>query len=160
MKLFILCTTLLLGIFSLVSAQWLPAPDFGGTILNDNINQAVNTDLADDPLRDGVYNIITDGTNSVENISSNDTQIENFGSAQNNTLAIVTNIINWLLWILALVSLLYLLYHGFLVLTARDDEEQYKKGIQWIKYAAIALIGIGLSRFIVSMIFYFISIIV
>lgn len=160
MKLFALFLTLFLGLFTLVSAQWLPVPDFGGTILNDNISQAVNTNLADDPLRDGIYNIVTDGTNGIENISSNNTQIEDFGTAQNSTLAIVTNIINWLLWILALVALLYLLYHGFLILTARDDEEQYKQGIQWIKYAAIALLWIWLSRFIVSMIFYFISIII
>ena len=159
MKLFTLSITLLRGVFSIVSAQWLPVPDFGGTILNDNVNQAVNTDLADDPLRDWIYNIVTDGTNSIENISSNNTQIEDFGTAQNSTLTIVTNIINWLLWILALVSLLYLLYHGFLILTARDDEEQYKTGIQGIKYATIALLWIWLSRFIVSMIFYFISII-
>jgi hypothetical protein len=61
------------------------------------------------------------------------------------------------LGLLGLVALIYLIYNGFLILTAAGDEAQYKKGLQSVKYAAIALAGIGASWLIVSLIFYGIS---
>jgi hypothetical protein len=54
---------------------------------------------------------------------------------------------------LGLIALIYLIYNGFLILTAAGDDTQYKKGLQSIKYAAIALGGIGASWLIISLIF-------
>lgn len=59
-----------------------------------------------------------------------------------------------------MVALIYLMYHGVLILTAAGDEERFNTGLQGIKYAAIALAGIGLSWFIISLIFYLIDFIV
>jgi len=61
---------------------------------------------------------------------------------------------------LGLVALVYLIYHGFLILTASGDENQYKKGIAGIKFAAIALAGIGASWLIVSAIFWLIALVI
>lgn len=139
----------------------LNVPDINETILNTNINQAVNTTLVDDPIRDGLYNAINDESNNnniISNIIGNDNQILNFGQAQNKTLALIGSIINYALWLIALVALIYLLYHGFLMVTASGDEERFNKGLQGIKYAAIAIAGVWLSRFLVSIIFYLIDI--
>ena len=59
-----------------------------------------------------------------------------------------------------LVALVYLIYHGFLILTAAGDETQYKKGLKGIKFAAIAMVGIGASWLIVSAIFWLIALII
>lgn len=78
----------------------LNVPDINETILNTNINQAVNTTLVDDPIRDGLYNAINDESNNnniISNIIGNDNQILNFGQAQNKTLALIGSIINYAL---------------------------------------------------------------
>lgn len=46
-----------------------------------------------------------------------------------------------------------MIYHGVLIITAAGDDAQYKKGMKGIKFAAIAIIGIGLSWIFVSSIF-------
>jgi len=57
---------------------------------------------------------------------------------------------------LAFIALAYLIYHGFLMLTAAGDDKKFDKGKSGIKVATIALIGIGLSRLIISLILWFI----
>jgi len=135
-------------------------PDINTTILNQNLNQAVNTDLAADPLRDGAYFIINDGTNSVDNVIGSNQQIGTFGNAKNRVINIFNTIINYTLGLLSMVALVYLIYHGILILTAAGDEERFNTGLQWIKYAGIALAWIGLSWFVVSLIFYLIDFII
>ena len=61
---------------------------------------------------------------------------------------------------IALVALVYLIYHGFLIMTAAGDDTQYKKGLAGIKYAAIAIAGIGASWLVVSGIFWLIALII
>jgi len=39
------------------------------------------------------------------------------------------------------------------MLTAAGEEDKYKKGLKGIKYAAIAMAGVGLSFFMISFIF-------
>jgi len=69
-------------------------------------------------------------------------------------------IINWTLWIAWLAALVYLLYHWFLALTAWTDEEQLKKWQWWIKYALIAVFGIAVAWFMISIIFWLIWLLV
>jgi hypothetical protein len=76
------------------------------------------------------------------------------------TMNIIKSIINYALGMVWLVALVYLIYHGFLILTAAGDETQYKKGLKWIKFAAIAMAGIGMSWLIVSAIFWLIALII
>lgn len=147
--------------FPLLGQTQFVTPDINTTILNQNLDQIVNTDLATDPLRDGAFVIINDGTNSVDNvIGSNEPQIWTFGNAKNRVINILNTIINYTLWLLAMVALVYLMYHGVLILTAAGDEERFNSWLQGIKYAAIALAGIGLSWFVISLIFYLIDFII
>jgi hypothetical protein len=46
------------------------------------------------------------------------------------------------------------------MVTAAGDEERYNKWLNGIKYASIALAGIGLSWLIISLIFYIIDFII
>lgn len=143
------------------SAQ-LSTPNINTTILNKNLDSVVNTNLWDDPLRDWAARIINDGTNSVDNIIGSDqpSSIGSFWNAKNRVINIINTITNYALGLLALTALIYLLYHGILMVTAAGDEERYNKWLNGIKYASIALAGIGLSWLIISLIFYIIDFII
>lgn len=89
---------LILAFFPLLGQTQFVTPDINTTILNQNLNQAVNTDLASDPLRDGAFVIINDGgTNNVDNIIGSNQQIGTFGNAKNRIINILNTIINYTL---------------------------------------------------------------
>jgi hypothetical protein len=76
-----------------------------------------------------------------------------------NLLQVVKNFINWMLGILGMITLIILLYGGFQMVTAAGDEEKYKAGFNILKQAGIGLVFIGLSWFVISMIFFLIGVI-
>ncbi len=76
-----------------------------------------------------------------------------------NLLQVVKNFINWMLGILGMITLIILLYGGFQMVTAAGDEEKYKAGFNILKQAGIWLVFIGLSWFVISMIFFLIGVI-
>jgi hypothetical protein len=129
------------------------------TILNTDINNAVNTDVWNssiwDPLRQWAYQIVSsdDWNYTLNGIVDNDSEITQHSTALNRTLWIINNIINWALGMLSLIALVYLIVHGFIIITAAWDETKYKKWLKWIKYATIAIVWIWLSWFIISWIF-------
>lgn len=69
----------------------------------------------------------------------------------------VKGLMNWVLWIAGLVALIYLIYHGILALTAGTDDTRYQKGIDGVKYALFAIAGIAVAWFIVSLVFWLIT---
>jgi len=129
------------------------------TILTTDINEAVNTDVWSatiwDPIRQWAYQVVRsdDWDYTLAWIVDNDNEITQHSTALNRTLWIINNIINRALGILSLVALIYLIVHWFIMITAAWDETKYKKWLKWIKYAAIAIAWIWLSRFIISLIF-------
>ncbi len=139
-------------------------PDSQNYILNENDQQVLNTQGINDPLRNGAYNVINatpiGGTGEVSGVVGVNAQISSNANAQNQTMAIVKKIINYALGMVALIALVYLLYHGFLIVTAAGDDAQYKQGLKWVKFAAIAMIGIGASWMIVSAIFWLIALMI
>ena len=85
--------------------------------------------------------------------------INDFGITDNaSAREVATNLVKWflnyVLWLIGLVAMVYLLYHGFLALTAWANDEQSAKWISGIKYAIVAIFGLALSWFIVSLILY------
>jgi preprotein translocase subunit Sss1 len=58
---------------------------------------------------------------------------------------------------LATVALVLCLYAGFLMLTSAGDEKKYTKGMDILKKAGIGMVIIGLSRLIVSLVFWVIN---
>jgi len=139
-------------------------PDSENYILNENDQQVLNTQYINDPLRNGAYNIIDSSqsgwTGIVSGIVGVGDQISSHVVAQNQTMNVIRNILNYALWLVALIALVYLIYHGFLILTAAGDDAQYKKGLKWLNYAIIAIVGIGASRLIVSGIFWLLALII
>ncbi len=136
-------------------------PDSQNYILNENDQQVLNTQGIDDPLRGGAYNIIDPWTwTGVWGIVGVGSEISSNITAQNQIMGVIKNIINYALGMVALVALVYLIYHGFIILTAAGDETKYKEGLKWIKFAAIAMVGIGASWLIVSSIFRLIALMI
>lgn len=137
------------------------------TIINQDLEQAINAEgsngqAIDDPLREGAYFAIdaqdTDTPEAViENIVGVGEQIDEHRTALENTLTIVKKSINYALWLLALVALIYLIYNGFMMVTAAGNETQFKKWVKGLKTAIIAIVWVGISRFIVSIIFWIIE---
>jgi hypothetical protein len=126
---------LLHGVFWLMLAFCIPllgsaqftTPNTNTTILTTELDTVINTNLGNDPLRDGAYRVVNDGTSSVGNVigSDQDTSIGSFANAKNRVINILNTIINYGLGLLALVALIYLIYHGIMMLTAAGDEERY-----------------------------------
>lgn len=152
---------MVMGVLSLTCGQ-LIVPDSENYILNENDQQVLNTENIGDPLRDGAYNMVNPvtWTGEIWGLASTDEKISTHQNAQDKTMQVVKNIINYALWMIALIALVYLVYHGFLVLTAAGDDAQYKKWLSGVKYAAIAMAGIGLSWIIVSFIFRLLALII
>lgn len=86
-------------------------------------------------------------------------EITTFNTAKNTTIGIIHLFINYALWLLSLVALIYLIIKWFMIITALGDTEKYKKWLAGVKTAAIAIAGIGMSRLIVTFIFYVIGLI-
>lgn len=79
--------------------------------------------------------------------------------ATNNTslISIITNFINWMLWMLFVIALVILLYWGFQMVTAAWDDGKYKKWFTILRQAAIGIVIIGLSAFIVQIVFWLLN---
>ncbi len=69
---------------------------------------------------------------------------------------VIKSFINWVLGLLSLIALVILLYGWFKMVTAAGDEWKYKEGFKILKQAGIGLAVIGLSWFVVSIIFWII----
>lgn len=72
---------------------------------------------------------------------------------QTSLISIITNFINWMLWMLFVIALVILLYWGFQMVTAAWDDGKYKKWFTILRQAAIGIVIIGLSFFIVQIVF-------
>ena len=74
----------------------------------------------------------------------------NYGTSLERGLALVQSGVNWTLAILATVAVVVILYNGFMILSSWSNDKNSEKGKSWIKTAAIALVGLLLSRVIIS----------
>ena len=72
---------------------------------------------------------------------------------------VIKSFINWMLGILALIALVILLRGGFQMVTAAGDDTKYKKGFKILQQAAIGLVFIGVSRLVVSVIFWLLGVV-
>ena len=146
----LLCVVVSVGSFSHVFAG-LPVFVDGDTVITDNPDQVIGAEIrnSDDPIRDGSY-IIWENTDGIYNAE----ELTDTGTSREKTTNFIKGIVNYALWILGLIALIYMMYHGFLTLTAGADEEKYKKWREGVRYAAIALAGIGVAWFVVSGVFW------
>ena len=134
---------------------------FGSTdevITNDQID-VVGTEIRDstDTLRDGTE-LIAEGIGDADN---NDkiyfSEVTSTEQSRAKTADYVRALVNYALAVIGLVALLYIAYHGFLTVTAAWDDDQSAKWMEWMRYGAMALIGVALAWFILSLIFWLIQ---
>lgn len=69
----------------------------------------------------------------------------------------IKSFINWMLGLLSLIALIILLFGGFKMVTAAGDKTKYEDGFKVMKQAGVWLAVIGLSWFVVSIIFWVIG---
>ena len=81
------------------------------------------------------------------------------GGQKDALVNVIRSVVNWVLGILWLIALLVLLYGGFQMVTAAWNEDQYGQWFKILKQAAFGLAMIGVARFIVSIIFFVLSLI-
>lgn len=127
-------------------------------ITNEEID-AVGTEIRDstDTLRDGTE-LIAEGIGDADN---NDkiyfSEVTSTEQSRSKTADYVRALVNYALAIIGLVALLYIAYHGFLTLTAAGDDEKSAKWLEWMRYGAMALIGIAVAWFLLSLVFWLIQ---
>ncbi len=78
----------------------------------------------------------------------------NYGQAENQRATYyIQELINWFLAIVGLVSLIVLVYGFYKMFAANDNAEAFADAVKIVKWAAIALLVIWVSRYLVSIIF-------
>ena len=75
------------------------------------------------------------------------------GAQGGNLITVIKKFVNRILGLLALITLVIVLRGGFKMVTAAGDEGKFKEWFKILKQAGIGLAVIGLSWFIVSIIF-------
>lgn len=105
------------------------------------------------PLREGIFKAVESDDGTEINNILNTGKITTFDDAEMGTLDIIKSFVNYALGLVSFVALIYLIYHGVMIITAAGDDSKYKKWMDWLKYAAIALVWIWLSRMIINFIF-------
>ena len=82
------------------------------------------------------------------------------GSSQfkgEDLLVVIQQGVNYVLALLAFIALLVLLWGGFQMVTAAGDDNKYQNWFKILKQAGMGLILIGVSWFIISVVFYVID---
>lgn len=126
----------------------------GDPIVTQKVEDVVGTEIrnAEDPLRDGTQKL-WEGVGDTSDDKIYYEEIEDTQSAREKTTDYIKGLMNYALALAGLVALVYLIYHGFMAVTAGGDEDRLKKWMQGVRYALIAIIGIGIARFLISLIF-------
>lgn len=128
-----------------------------------NVTQDINeviTPVNDNPLREWTYLPVEspDGTQQIWII--NQGKIQTFEQGELQTLQYIKNLINYFIGFLGFIGLILLIAAGFRVVTAWSDDEKYKDAASTFRKVALAIAWIWLSWFIVTMIFYVVTLIV
>lgn len=110
----------------------------------------------DNAIREGTRDIIhsENGQYKVNNLLETQEKIETQADATKRTLNIVHRLINYALGLVSFVALVVLIFAGFQIVTAWGDDNKAKAGNKALKKVSIGIIGLAISRMIVSFIFW------
>lgn len=134
-------------------------------ILTHDSSSFLDTEpIEDDAVRKGMHTAITNprgekDNERIENLLSSWSEIDSHETATQKTLRIIHNILNYVLGFATAVALIMIIIGGIKVLTAAGNDKQFAEGKKSISKVAIALIWIGFSWLIVSLIFWFLRLI-
>ena len=76
---------------------------------------------------------------------------------EDNLIKTIKTAINWVLGILSFIALALCLWGGFQMMVSGGDSKKYENWLNLLKWAAIGLAVIAVSRLVVSLIFYVIN---
>lgn len=93
----------------------------------------------------------------INNLLETQQSIESQNDATQRTLQLIHKLINYALSLVSFIALIVLIFAGVQMVTAGGDDGKFKTGIKTLKKVAIAIIGIGISWMIVSLIFWFLG---
>ena len=116
-------------------------------IFNKDINKIVDKTIwsSANPIRDGAKTI-------ADNLKLGDTtaKIDSFTTALDKVMIVAQKVMNYVLSFLALIAIIYLIYYGYILLFNSSDDASTKKAYGAVTNAAWAIIGIWVSRLIIS----------
>lgn len=139
----------------------LPLFDGKRNIWADDPDCVIGQDMRDitvSPIEQGAWN---PWTNLAGDAFTNQGEVlTDSEDAWTMAMNLIRGIVNYALWLIALVALLYLLYHGFLALTAGTNNEKMQQGLSGIKYAWMALAGVAVARFLISIVIFVLDLII
>ncbi len=147
----------LLAVCTIFASVWSAALEFwpwNKTILTNDPDDVVSQDISDSES-DSIINAGIDaiGGWEIDGIFVGE-GIEDNAWAWEKMTEIMSGVINYALWVIGLVALWYMIFNGMVTLTAGADEERAQRGRKGMKVAALAIAGIALSWFIISLLFY------
>lgn len=144
---------LLSWVFMFASASAIEFRPWDKTILTEKMEDVVSDDISssDDAINAGIDAI---WWGNIKGIYGDD--IENNATAWEKATNLMKWLINYALGLIWLIALWYLIVNGFILLTAGNDEERSKRWIKGVRIAVVAIAGIALSWFILSLIFFLI----
>ena len=107
-------------------------------------------------IRQGTRDIIHSESHQyqINNLIASQQSIESQQDATQKTLQLVHKLINYALSLVSLIALIVLIFAGVQMTTAGG---KFKAGAKALKKIAIAIVGIGISWMIVSLIFRFLE---
>lgn len=110
-------------------------------------------------IRQGTRDIIHSESHQyqIKNLIASQQSIESQQDATQKTLQLVHKLINYALSLVSLIALIVLIFAGVQMTTAGGDDGKFKAGAKALKKIAIAIVGIGISWMIVSLIFRFLE---
>jgi len=84
-------------------------------------------------------------------------ETDSYDKVLTTTMEKITNVVNVALWFLALIALIYLIIQGIRMLLNPDDDKVQTQALEAIKTVAWVLVGIWLTWFIITAVFFVIS---
>ncbi len=117
-----------------------------------NVNEVVNTDwVGADPLRNWTNNVWTRINSPINEPILTSTY------AQNRTVMVIKNAVNYFLGFLWLVALIFLLYNWFWILSAWWDDTKASNWYKGLNYSLYALFGVWFTWILVSFAIYLVN---
>lgn len=84
-------------------------------------------------------------------------ETDKYGTVITTTMEKISNVVNVALWFLALIAVIYLIIQWIKMLFNPDDDKVQTQALEAIKTVAWVLVGIWLTWFIITAVFYVIS---
>lgn len=152
---------LLLCSFGFLSGQVFAAPQLEPSqhLILTTEESSIISPPEQNAIRQGTRDIIHSESHQyqINNLIASQQSIESQQDATQKTLQLVHKLINYALSLVSLIALIVLIFAGVQMTTAGGDDGKFKAGAKALKKIAIAIVGIGISWMIVSLIFRFLE---